>query len=109
MDRAQTRQQCQLAVHDDAGMATQHLCLPARQVELAAPDIDPHVGVGNHQIGIAREPESRDVEQRGEPLVGDRDVDVFEMDDIAEIFGGAIVGLLHGAAVPNTVCSSEQL
>src|SRR5204862_2041685 len=105
VDRGQARQQRQLAVHDDAGMATQHLCLPARQVELAAPDIDPHVGVGNHQIGIAREPEASDVEQGGEPLVGDGDVDVFEVDDVAEIFGGAIIGLLHGGGRSEMRCA----
>ena len=45
------------------------------------------------RIRIAGQAEARAVEQRGDPLVGDRDVDVLEMDGIAEVLGGAVEGL----------------
>ena len=86
---------------DDAGMAAQHLRRAARQMKLAAADIDPHVAVGHHQIGIAGQPETGDIEQGRQPLVGHLDVDVFEMDRVAEIFGGAVEWLLHGRGSPN--------
>ena len=38
---------------DDPGMAAEHLRLAARQMKLASADIDPHIGVGHHQIGVA--------------------------------------------------------
>ena len=90
-------QQGLAAGDDERGMAAQHLRLAARQMKLAAPGIHPHVAVGHHQIGIAGQPEAGDIEQRGQPLVGHLHVDVLEMDGIAEVFGGAVEGLLHGA------------
>ena len=63
-------------------------------MELAAPDIDPHVGVGNHQVRVARQPEAGRIEQLRQPLVRHLHVDVLEMDRIAEVFCGA-VELLH--------------
>jgi hypothetical protein len=77
-------------------MAAQHLRLAFRQMKLAPADIDPHVGVGHHQIGIAGEPKACDVKQRRQPLIGDLDVDMFEMDGVAEVLGGTIEGLMHG-------------
>ena len=71
-------------------MAAQHLRVAGWQMKLAAADIDPHVAVGHHQIGVAGEPEARDIEQGGQALVGDCDVDVLEMDRVAEVFGGAV-------------------
>ena len=88
-------QQRLAALHHDAGVAAQHLRIAGRQVELAAPDIDPHVVVGDVEIGIAGEPEPDHVEQPGDPLIRDLHVDVFEMDGIAEVFRRAVVGLLH--------------
>lgn len=64
-------------------------------MKLAPADIDPHVGVGHHQIGIAGEPKSRDVKQRRQALIGDLDVDMFEVDGVAEVLGGTIEGLVH--------------
>ena len=64
-------------------------------MELAAPDIHPHVVVGDVEIGVAREPEPDHVEQPGDPLIRDLHVDVFEVDRIAEVFRRAIVSLLH--------------
>src|SRR3954471_3794467 len=75
-------------------MATQHLRTAIREMKLAPADIDPHVGVRDHQIGIAGQPEAGDIEQRRQPLIGDGDVDMLEMDRIAEILCGA-VELLH--------------
>src|SRR5436305_10571152 len=77
-------------------MAAQHLRVSARQMKLAAADIDPHVSVGHHQIGVAGKPEACDIKQGGQALVRHLDVDVFEMDRVAEIFGGAVERLLHG-------------
>ena len=91
---------------DDAGMAAQHLRLAARQMKLASADIDPHVGVGHHQIGIAGEPEPGDIEQRRQMLVGHLDVDVFEMDRIAEVFGGAVELLVHAHPIR---CKAQSL
>src|SRR5688572_21995981 len=76
-------------------MAAQHLRAAIRQMKLAPAHIDPHVGVRHHQVGIAGQPEAGDIKQRRQPLVGDRDVDMLEMDRIAEILCGA-VELLHG-------------
>src|SRR5215212_3384673 len=64
-------------------------------MKLAPADIDPHIGVRHHQIGIARQPEACDIEQRRQPLVGNGDVDMLEMDRVAEILGGAVEWLLH--------------
>ena len=89
------REQRLAALHHDAGVAAQHLRIAGRQVELAAPDIDPHVVVGDVEIGIARQPEPDHVEQPGDPLIRDLHVDVLEMDGIAEVFRRAIIGLLH--------------
>jgi hypothetical protein len=68
-------------------------------MKLAPPGVDPHVGVGHHQIGIAGEPKSRDVEQGRQALIGHLDVDVLEMDGVAEIFCGSIELLRHGYAL----------
>ena len=44
----------------------------------------------------ARQAEAGDIEQRCQMLVRYLNVDVFEMDRIAEVFGGAVEFLLHG-------------
>ncbi|MBA7480156.1 hypothetical protein ES707_15603 [subsurface metagenome] len=85
------------AGNDEGRMPAQHLRLAAGQMELAAADIHPHVAVGHHQIGIARQPEARDVKEGGQALVRHLHVDVLKMDGIAEVFGGAVEGLLHDA------------
>jgi hypothetical protein len=85
-----------LAARDhQRGVAAQHLRLAGRQVELAAPDIHPHVGVGRHHVRVARQPEPRHIEQLRQPLVRDLDVDVLEMDRVAEVLGGAVELLVH--------------
>ncbi len=85
-----------------AGMAAQHLRFATRQMKLVAADIDPHIGVGHHQIGIARQPEPGHIEQCRQMLVGDLDVDVFEVNRIAKVFCGAVEFLLHGC-IPGCV------
>ena len=95
LDVGEPRQQRLAAFDDDAGLAAQHLRLAGRQMELAAADIHPHVVVHHHQIRIAGEAEARAVEQLRDPLIRDRDVDVLEVDGIAEVLGGAVEGLLH--------------
>ena len=95
-DRRQPGEQRPAARNDQPDMTAQHLRPAVRQVKLAPSGVDPHVGVGHHQIGIAGEPEARDVEQSGEALVRDLDVDVLEMDRVAEIFSGPIELLGHG-------------
>jgi hypothetical protein len=95
-DRGEPGEQRLAARDDDAGMAAQHLRVALRQMKLASADIDPHIGVGHHQIGIAGEPETGNIKQRGQVLVGYRHVDVFEMNRVAEVLGGTIELLLHG-------------
>ncbi|WP_229187875.1 hypothetical protein [Bradyrhizobium oropedii] len=49
----------------DTRVTAQHLRPAARQMKLAAAGIHPHVAVGDHQIGIAGQPDAGDIEQRG--------------------------------------------
>src|SRR6185503_4775730 len=105
-------QQRLAALHHDAGMAAQHLRIAGRQVELAAPDINPHVVVGDVEEGIAGEPQSDDVEQARDPLVRDLHVHVFEVDGIAEVLGRTIVCLLHvghSALIPAALMIGHHL
>jgi len=83
--------------HDEPGGAAQHVGSAGRQVELAHPDIDPHQPGAGVEEGIAGQPEAGDVIVRRQLLVGDADVDVPEIDDVAEVLAGAIVLLVgHG-------------
>ena len=78
--------------HDHADVPAQHLRLAARrQVELLAPEIDPHVLVADRHVGVAGEAQPDDVEERREALVVDRRVDVLEPDDVVDVGGGAVV------------------
>ena len=63
-----------------------------RQVELAAADVDPHVFQARHQVRVARQAEAHEVVGDGLALVGHADVDVAELDDVAEVFDGAVEG-----------------
>jgi hypothetical protein len=86
-------------------MAAQHLRIAGWQMELAEADIDPHVVVGDVEIGVARQSEPDDIEQACDPLIRDLHIDVFEMDGIAEVFGRAIVGLHGGHSALNPAIS----
>src|SRR5262249_15875171 len=87
------------AVRDDqAGDAAQHVGLAGRQMELAHSDIDPHVAGASVEKGIARKTEAGDVILRCQTLVADADIDVPEIDDIAEILRRPVVLFFcHGA------------
>jgi hypothetical protein len=77
-------------------MAAQHLRLARRQMKLARADIDPHVGVGHHQIGIAGQPEAGDIEQRRQPLIGIVTLTCSKWIELPRSFCGAVELLLHG-------------
>src|SRR5262249_31932271 len=86
------------AVRDDqSGDAAQHVRLPGRQMKLAYPDIDPHVAGAGIEEGVAREAETGDVIARGQLLVGDANIHVTEIDDVAEILRRAVMLVCHGA------------
>ena len=74
-----------------AGDAAQDLDPAGRQMELALPDIDPHVVGAGIDEGIAGEPEPGHVEQRGQALPRDGGVDVPETDDVADVLDRTIV------------------
>ena len=81
--------------HHDSGVTAQNLRLIGRQMELAAPDIDPHVGGAGHQVRIARQAESGEVKDSRFLLIGNCHVDVFQRDDVTEVFNGSIESTLH--------------
>src|SRR5258708_13231849 len=93
--RSEPVEQRLAARDDEAGMAANHLRPTGRQMKLAPADVDPHIAVGHHQIGITSQPEACDIEQGGQALIGHLHVDVFEMDRVAEILGGPVECLLH--------------
>ena len=69
----------------------QHLGATRRQMELAAPYVDPHDVRSGHHVGVARKTERADVECRRKLLIRHQHVDVFEADDVTDILGGAVV------------------
>ena len=54
-------------------------------MELAHADIDPHQARAGIEKWIAGQAQPGDVVVRGQVLIGDADVDVPEIDDVAEI------------------------
>src|SRR5262245_39983746 len=87
--------------HDQAGDAAQHVGLPGGQVELAHADIDPHQPGAGIEKGIAGEAEAGDVIMRRQVLVADADIDMPEIDDVAQILGRAIVLLVGHSVRPS--------
>ena len=83
--------------HHHTDGAPQHLGVALGQVELLRPDVDPHVGGAEVDVGIAGEAESAHVEQRGELLVGHRDVDVLERQQVADVLVLKLPLRLEGA------------
>ncbi len=79
----------------------QDLAAAGRQMELALPDIDPHIVGAGADEGVAGEAEPGHVEERGQALLGHGGVDVAETDDVADILDRAIVATLFHGAVPN--------
>ena len=80
----------QIGQHQRRGAAHHLRRLARRQVELAAPDIHPHVLEARHQVRVARQAEAHQVEGRRLGLVRHGHVDVAELDDIAEVLRGAV-------------------
>src|SRR5690242_11756247 len=64
-------------------------------MELAHADIDPHDANPRVEERVAGEPKAADIIVCGEPLVGDVDVDVSEIDDIADVGRAAVEFLLR--------------
>src|SRR5712664_4000790 len=95
-DRREPVEQSLTARDDDPGMAPQYLRVATRQMKLAPANIDPHIGVRHHQVWVAGKAEPGDIKQCGQALVGHLYIDVFEVDRVAKIFGGAIELLMHG-------------
>src|ERR1700722_1612055 len=79
----------------DANAPAHYLRFPAGKMELAAPDVDPHIDGAGHQEWIARQPKPGDVENRRDLLIGHGHIDVFEGDYIAEVFGGTVECAFH--------------
>src|SRR5262249_46377762 len=71
-------------------VAAQYLGLAGGKMKLLAARVHPHVGWTGHHIWVARQPQPVDVEHRGLRLVRNCHVDVFQGDDIAEIFGASV-------------------
>ena len=88
--------------HHEADPAAQVLWRSGDQVELAAPDIDPHIVDAGHHVGIARQPDAADIEQRRQALVLDLQVHMLERHDVAEVLGAAVIGLAHVLPPPVT-------
>src|SRR6266542_5964291 len=89
------------AVRDNqSGDAAQHIRLPGRQMELAYPDIDPHVASARIEKGVAREAETGDVVMRRQVLVADANVHVPEIDNVTEILRRAVVLFVGHGAIP---------
>src|SRR5262245_55753720 len=105
---------------DQADRAAHDLGLraAARQVALGAPEIHPHVLEAREEVGIARAADAGDVEERRKPLVVDDDVEVLEVDDVADDVRVAVVlldllGGVHTASIgwgyPENAVTSAQL
>src|SRR5215469_2436579 len=80
-------------------------------MKLALTDIDPHVVGTGHHVGVAGQAEAGEVEIGSRLLVGNPEVDMFEADDVADIFGLPVVlllGLCHLALQNCCSVGAEQ-
>jgi hypothetical protein len=83
---------------DEPDHATHDFRRTHRQMELAHADIDPHIARAGIKERIAGEPEPGHVILRRHVLIVDADIDVTEIDDVADILRGAVVTfVMHGA------------
>src|SRR5262249_17932601 len=90
--------------HHAADVPAQHLRIARRKVELLLPEVDPHVLDADHDVRIAREPETLDVEGGRLDLIRDLHVDVLERHDVADVLAPPIVRLGHdGLPYPRPV------
>ena len=79
---------------DEAHRAAQDVGeLAGRKMKLAHPNIHPHDANASVEIGITRQPQSRDVEMRCNPLIGNVEVDVAEVDDVSQVLSRSIESL----------------
>jgi len=69
-------------------------------VELAHADIDPHIAGAGIEERIARQSEPTDIVVRGDVLIADANINVTEIDDIADILCGTIVLFVLHVGVP---------
>jgi hypothetical protein len=81
--------------HHHPGMAADRLRLADRQVELGAAEVDPHVLEPGHQIRVARETHTGDVEERRGLLIGNREIEMLQTHRVAEVFRAAVVHAVH--------------
>ena len=94
----QTRRQLVEVRHHEPGDTAEDLRRGSREVKLRVAEVAPHVVEPDHQVGIPGPAERDDVELGRELLIGDADVDVLEVDDVAEVFQRAVEGLTgHGS------------
>src|SRR5689334_7390635 len=75
--------------------------LPAarRQMELLLADVGPHVVEADREIRVAREAETDDIEKNRLRLVGDRDVQMLQQNDVADVFFAVRPLLAHNILV----------
>src|SRR4029453_6577600 len=69
-------------------------------MELAYPDIDPHVASARIEKGVAREAKTGDVVMRRQVLVADANVHVTEIENVTKILRGAVVLFVGHGAIP---------
>src|SRR5262249_32771843 len=70
--------------HHQSRHSAQDLRCSHRQMELAHADIDPHIAGAGIEERVARQSKSTDIEVRCDVLIADANIDVTEIDDIAD-------------------------
>ena len=100
LDLGEARDQRVEVGDDEADPPAEHLRCARRQVELLLADVDPHVLGGDHEVRVAREPETLHVERGGDGLVGDLHVDVLEEQDVARVLAAPVKPLGHRLSSP---------
>src|ERR1700691_6049462 len=70
-------------------------------MELAHANIYPHIARAGIEERIARQTEPGDIIMRRQVLIGDADIDVADIDDVADVLRGAVeVFLQHDGFLP---------
>ena len=96
-DLRQSIEQRATVRNDQAGDAAEDVGSSYRQMKLSHADIDPHVAGAGIDKRVARETKAGNVIMRRQMLIGDADIHVADIDDVAKILGGTII-LLSGMA-----------
>src|SRR6516165_2945143 len=99
-DTRQTIEERAAVGYHQSGHAAHDFRRSRRQMELAHADIDPHIAGARIEERIARQSEPADVVVRRDVLIADADIDVSEIDDIADMLRGAIVLFVLHDGVP---------